>query len=114
MWVPAGATELRVAYRGAFSPGLRGLYRAGGLAVTQFEAADARRLFPCFDEPAFKAVWQVTVAGVPPRAAAIRSKWRREWHFSVNVFVVESLYQCRAKPLAQRVMSEASARGQTQ
>ena len=68
--LPAAA-ELRVAYRGAFSPGLRGLYRAGALAVTQFEAADARRLFPCFDEPAFKAVWQVTVSGVPPRAAAI-------------------------------------------
>jgi puromycin-sensitive aminopeptidase len=69
--LPAGPAELRVAYRGAFSPGLRGLYRAGGLAVTQFEAADARRLFPCFDEPAFKAVWQVTVSGLPPRAAAI-------------------------------------------
>jgi puromycin-sensitive aminopeptidase len=69
--VPGGAAELRIAYRGAFSPGLRGLYRAGGLAVTQFEAADARRLFPCFDEPAFKAVWQVAVSGVPARAAAI-------------------------------------------
>jgi puromycin-sensitive aminopeptidase len=69
--LPAGPATLRLAYRGAFSPGLRGLYRAGGLAVTQFEAADARRVFPCFDEPAFKAVWDVTLTGVPGGAVAL-------------------------------------------
>ena len=69
--LPAGPAKLVIAYRGAFSPGLRGLYRAGPLAVTQFEAADARRLFPCFDEPAFKAVWRLSVAGVPDGAVAL-------------------------------------------
>src|SRR5204863_5594856 len=69
--LPAGELTIRIAYRGAFSPGLRGLYRAGIVAVTQFEAADARRLFPCFDEPAFKAVWRLRVAGVPNQAIAI-------------------------------------------
>jgi puromycin-sensitive aminopeptidase len=69
--LPAGPTKLIIGYRGAFSPGLRGLYRAGPLAVTQFETADARRLFPCFDEPAFKAVWRLTVSGVPDGAVAL-------------------------------------------
>ena len=50
-----------MAWTGRFTEGLRGLYPAGKVAATQFEAADARRLFPCFDEPAFKARWALTV-----------------------------------------------------
>jgi puromycin-sensitive aminopeptidase len=67
----AGRATLHLTWSGKFSPGLRGLYRAGSLAVTQFEAADARRVFPCFDEPAFKAVWQITLDGVAPGLVAI-------------------------------------------
>src|SRR5689334_24365651 len=67
----AGKVVLDLAWKGAFSSGLRGLYRAGPLAVTQFEAADARRVFPCFDEPAFKAIWQLTLEDVPPGLTAI-------------------------------------------
>ena len=32
---------------------------------------DARRVFPCFDEPAFKAIWHVSVSGVPTDAVAL-------------------------------------------
>jgi puromycin-sensitive aminopeptidase len=69
--LPAGPATLRLAWSGKFSLGLRGLYRAGKIAVTQFEAADARRVFPCFDEPAFKAVWQLALDQVPPGVVAI-------------------------------------------
>ncbi|HEY0094018.1 MAG TPA: M1 family metallopeptidase, partial [Archangium sp.] len=63
--LPTGSGQLDVAWTGRFTEGLRGLYAAGKVAATQFEAADARRLFPCFDEPAFKARWALTVR-VPP------------------------------------------------
>ncbi len=57
-----GAASLEIEWTGKMSPGLRGLYMASAdLAVTQFEAADARRVFPCFDEPGFKAVWKLSV-----------------------------------------------------
>ncbi|HEX8703651.1 MAG TPA: M1 family metallopeptidase, partial [Myxococcaceae bacterium] len=59
--LPKGPASLEVEWTGKFTEGLRGLYQAGKVAATQFEAADARRLFPCFDEPAFKARWAITV-----------------------------------------------------
>ncbi|WP_224246648.1 M1 family metallopeptidase [Hyalangium gracile] len=63
--LPTGAASLDVEWTGRFTEGLRGLYLAGKVAATQFEAADARRLFPCFDEPSFKARWAITVR-IPP------------------------------------------------
>ena len=68
--VPAGEAELDVAWTGHFTKGLRGLYLSGKVTATQFEAADARRVFPCFDEPAFKARWALSVR-VPSALTAL-------------------------------------------
>ncbi|HEY1908506.1 MAG TPA: M1 family metallopeptidase [Myxococcaceae bacterium] len=68
--LPAGEARLVLRWTGRFTEGLRGLYLAGSVAATQFEAADARRVFPCFDEPGFKCTWALTVK-VPPKLVAL-------------------------------------------
>ncbi len=61
--VAAGGHILELEWTGEIRESLKGLYRSTRgeerYAATQFEAADARRAFPCFDEPAFKARFAV-------------------------------------------------------
>jgi puromycin-sensitive aminopeptidase len=69
-----GAWRLVLTFTGVLNDKLHGFYRSTYndkiLAVTQFEATDARRAFPCWDEPEFKAVFQVTLV-VPAHLQAI-------------------------------------------
>ena len=68
--VPAGPAALTLDFAGRLNRQMRGLYEATAgaerYAFTQFEPTDARRAFPCFDEPARKAVFRITVV-VPER-----------------------------------------------
>jgi puromycin-sensitive aminopeptidase len=63
--LPAGEVTLSMAFRGKLRNDLRGLYRARSgkrrYAFTQLEAAEARRFFPCLDEPAMKARFEISV-----------------------------------------------------
>ncbi len=74
-----GRWRLRLAFRGTLNDKLRGFYRSvykdpngvsRTMAATQFEATDARRAFPCWDEPSFKAVFAVTLV-IDPALTAV-------------------------------------------
>src|SRR5437870_4689540 len=74
-----GVWRLRLTFTSVLNDKLRGFYRsryvdANGvehvLAATQLEATDARRAFPCWDEPAFKAVFAVSLV-VDPTLTAV-------------------------------------------
>ncbi|HVO92430.1 MAG TPA: M1 family metallopeptidase, partial [Terriglobales bacterium] len=69
--IAPGTCALELGFSGILNDKLHGFYRsiyknpAGEekpLASTQFESTDARRAFPCWDEPALKAVYQITLA----------------------------------------------------
>ena len=77
--IPVGEADLEIEFTGELNDKLRGFYRSEytdgqgvlkRLATTQFEPTDARRAFPCWDEPAQKASFQVTLV-VPSGMAAI-------------------------------------------
>lgn len=76
-----GDVSLEIAYAARFNERLRGLYRVtvddDAYAYTQFEPLDARQAFPCFDEPAFKTPFEVSLT-VPPGHHAIANTAARE------------------------------------
>ena len=71
--IPKGKTKLTLVFKGILNDKMRGFYKSSyvfngkvnHIATTQFEATDARRAFPCFDEPAQKAIFHVSL--VVPR-----------------------------------------------
>lgn len=72
--LPVGEAQIQLTFDGVILDRLRGFYRSEKdgqrFAVTQFEAADARRAFPCFDEPEFKARYALALV-IPPKLTAI-------------------------------------------
>ena len=61
-----GPATIQIRYTGILNDQLRGFYIGKDsdgrkYAATQFEATDARRAFPSFDEPAYKATFDVVV-----------------------------------------------------
>ncbi len=76
--LPEGAAMVEIAFTGTLNDLLVGFYRSTytdnegqthTIATTQFEHSDARRAFPCWDEPSFKATFQVNLT-VPTQMAA--------------------------------------------
>ncbi|TQB73341.1 Aminopeptidase 2 mitochondrial [Monascus purpureus] len=69
--IPAGSSaQLKLTFTGILNDNMAGFYRSSFknakgetkyIASTQMEPTDARRAFPCFDEPALKAKFTVTL-----------------------------------------------------
>lgn len=77
--IPVGKSDLRLDFTGELNDKMKGFYRSKYAtpdgeerfcAVTQFEATDARRAFPCWDEPALKATFDITLV-VPKQKVAL-------------------------------------------
>ena len=64
--IQPGSATIKIRYTGILNNELRGFYLGKDndgrkYAATQLEATDARRAFPSFDEPAYKATFDVVV-----------------------------------------------------
>ena len=77
--VEVGPATLSIGFTGTLNDMLRGFYRStyvdesGNeqvIATTQFQSTDARRAFPCWDEPAYKATFESTLV-VDPSLLAV-------------------------------------------
>jgi aminopeptidase N len=73
--------SLSVEFTGELNDDLSGFYRSSyvaadstrrWLATTQFQATDARKAFPCLDEPALKATFAISMAR-PEAYKSVRS-----------------------------------------
>lgn len=68
-YISIGRIKLTIVFKGILNDKMRGFYRSKytflnkehHMATTQFEATDARRAFPCFDEPAQKAIFHISL-----------------------------------------------------
>lgn len=75
----SGLYDLTIIFSGILNDQMEGFYRSKYkinniikyMATSQFESTDARQAFPCFDEPNFKATFDISITG--PKDATILS-----------------------------------------
>jgi aminopeptidase N len=75
----AGQATIHITYSGILNSEMRGFYigkddKGREYAATQFEATDARRAFPSFDEPDYKATFDITTVADKGMVAISNSK----------------------------------------
>lgn len=86
-----GKHTLVFVYTGIINNNMIGFYRSSYINnditkymfVTQFEPTDARQAFPCFDEPSFKAYFNITLS-VPNNLTALSNTSIKETHKDIE------------------------------
>ncbi|MBI2019080.1 M1 family metallopeptidase [Candidatus Daviesbacteria bacterium] len=95
--IPKGKDKIKLTFKGILNDKMRGFYRSQytheeevkHLATTQFESTDARRAFPCFDEPAQKSIFDVTLM-IPSHMTAISNTVESEvWEHETGIKAVK-------------------------
>ena len=115
--VPVGPATLHLTFAGILNDKLHGFYRSTFtdqtgvervIATTQMESTDARRAFPCFDEPAFKATFEITLvvdhdlnaySNSPVLDETVEPDGRRRVHFSPTMVMSTYLVAFVVGPL---------------
>ena len=102
-----GAHKLRLNFKARINSFGRGMFYADyptdsgskRMLSTQLEPSDARRIFPCWDEPAFKATFALTVT-VPNNFLAVSNmpvtRRRRRSHPTTSASPLRRRQRCRA------------------
>ena len=112
-----GPATLHITFTGILNDKLHGFYRstftdASGeervIATTQMESTDARRAFPCFDEPEFKAAFEITLvvddglaaySNSPILDESVEPDGKRRVHFSPTMVMSTYLVAFVVGPL---------------
>ncbi|MEM9521025.1 MAG: M1 family metallopeptidase [Actinomycetota bacterium] len=115
--LPAGAATVEIRFDGILNDQLHGFYRSAytddegtshTIATTQFQSTDARRCFPCWDEPAYKATFETTlivdpdhlaVANTAPVEESIEPDGRRRIRFAPTMVMSTYLVAFVVGPL---------------
>ncbi|XP_078501725.1 puromycin-sensitive aminopeptidase [Lissotriton helveticus] len=99
-YLQTGSGSLKIDFVGELNDKMKGFYRSKYAtpsnevryaAVTQFESTDARRAFPCWDEPAIKATFDITLV-VPKDKVALSNMnvlERKPYHDDANLVEVK-------------------------
>ncbi|MFZ7128296.1 MAG: M1 family metallopeptidase [Desulfobacterales bacterium] len=95
----AGRLRISIRYSGTINDRMSGFYRSAvqdgnvprWIAITQFQESDARRAFPCFDHPAAKGTFEITLevddglvalSNMAPVETTTAEKGRRRYRFA--------------------------------
>ena len=92
-----GKAALKINFSGTNNDGLSGFYKSSYnfkgkkeyLLTTQFEPSDARRAFPCFDEPELKATFDLSIALQSDLMALSNMPIKKETKLKNNTKLVE-------------------------